>query len=133
VLRTGLNLAVLAAAALAVPGTAPATAAGGAPCVPPAEAPQASGKAIFEGKGNCFSCHGRDAKGTPLGPDLTDGEWLNGSGTVAGIADVVRSGVARPKKYPAPMPPMGGARLSGPEIEAVSKYVYDLSQPAAAR
>ena len=31
------------------------------------------GEAIFKGKGNCFTCHGREAKGTTLAPDLTDG------------------------------------------------------------
>jgi mono/diheme cytochrome c family protein len=91
-----------------------------------------AGKAVFEGKGTCYVCHGRDAKGTPLGPDLTDGEWLNGSGKLEEILAVVRAGVPRPKKYPAPMLPMGGARLTRAELEAVAQYVYDLSRPGAA-
>lgn len=90
---------------------------------------QEPGKAIFEGKGNCAACHGRDAKGTPLGPDLTDGEWLHIDGTLAEIAAIIRSGVLEPKKYPAPMPPLGGARLRDAEIDAVARYVHELQPP----
>jgi mono/diheme cytochrome c family protein len=87
---------------------------------------QATGKAIFEGKGNCATCHGRDGKGTPLGPDLTDGEWLNASGSFEDLRTVIRQGVTKPKKFPAPMPAMGGARLSDDEIGAVARYVLEL-------
>jgi mono/diheme cytochrome c family protein len=88
---------------------------------------QQAGRSVFEGKGNCATCHGKDAKGTPLGPDLTDDEWLNVPGsTVDAIIALVRSGVAAPKKYPAPMPPMGGARLRDTEIDAVARYVISL-------
>jgi mono/diheme cytochrome c family protein len=91
------------------------------------------GQQVFEGKGNCWTCHGRDGKGTPLGPNLTDGEWLNIDGSLDSIRIVVQAGVAKPKRYPAPMPPKGGAKLSQAEIEAVSKYVLELSRPATAR
>lgn len=94
-------------------------------------AAQPDGKAIFEGKGNCAACHGRDAKGTALAPDLTDDEWLNISRAVEEIAGLVRKGVARPLRFPAPMPPMGGARLSDAEIEAVAQYVFELSAAPA--
>jgi mono/diheme cytochrome c family protein len=87
---------------------------------------QPNGKSIFERKGNCATCHGRNGRGTPLGPDLTDGEWLNITGTLEEIVAIVRSGVAEPATYPASMPPMGGARLSGEEIDAVARYVVSL-------
>ena len=32
------------------------------------------GNQIFHGPGNCFTCHGQDAKGTSLAPDLTVGQ-----------------------------------------------------------
>lgn len=86
------------------------------------------GEKIFTGKGNCYTCHGPAAKGTPLAPDLTDGEWLNTEPTMAGITAIVKAGVAQPKKHPAPMPPMGGAKLSASEIAAVAAYVYSLTQ-----
>jgi len=78
--------------------------------------------------GICYTCHGPAGKGTPLAPDLTDGEWLNTDGTLAGIEAIVKAGVPKPLKYPAPMPPMGGANLSAAEIKAVAAYVYSLSQ-----
>jgi cbb3-type cytochrome c oxidase subunit III len=88
---------------------------------------QSAGQKVFEGKGNCHVCHGKNAKGTPLGPDLTDAEWLNVDGTLAAITRVIRAGVAKPVKYPAPMPAMGGAKLSEAEISAVAAYVKALS------
>ena len=70
----------------------------------------ALGDSIFEGQaagGICYTCHGPDAKGTQLAPDLTDQQWLNGDGSVEFIANVVRNGVLQPKQFPAPMPPFG--------------------------
>lgn len=86
-----------------------------------------AGKAIFTGKGICYACHGANAKGTPLAPDLTDGTWINIDGSLASIARVVKEGVSAPKQHPAPMPPMGGAQLTDAEIQAVSQYVFSLS------
>src|SRR5690606_39010794 len=38
----------------------------------------AQGQQIFGGAGLCFTCHGPDGTGMPnLGPNLTDGQWLN--------------------------------------------------------
>jgi mono/diheme cytochrome c family protein len=93
----------------------------------------AAGRAVFEGKGNCWTCHGRDGKGSPLGPNLTDGEWLNIDGSLDSIRIVIQTGVAKPKKYPVPMPALGGVRLSRAEVDAVAAYVFSLSQPAAQR
>lgn len=110
---------------------------------PTAGPPQASGPApegatpamvtqgaqIFTGNGNCFTCHGPDATGTPLAPNLTDSEWINiADGSWSNIQQVVRNGVPTPKEHPSPMPPMGGAQLNDQEIQAVSAYVYSISQ-----
>lgn len=89
------------------------------------------GGIIFKGKGNCFTCHGAEGKGTPLGPNLTDTVWLNIDGSQAQIEQVVRTGVPKPKQYPAPMPPMGGAKLSAQEISAVAHHVLMLSRRAS--
>ena len=96
-------------------------------------AAQMNGKAVFEGKGMCFACHGKDAKGTPLAPDLTDAEWINVDGTLPAIIALIEKGVPKPVKHPAPMPPMGGAKLSREEIEAVAAYVKELSKVAEGR
>lgn len=54
-----------------------------------AEAYAQQGQKVFEGKGNCWTCHGRNGKGTALGPNLTDGEWLNVDGSPDSIRFVV--------------------------------------------
>jgi mono/diheme cytochrome c family protein len=86
-----------------------------------------AGKGIFLGKGNCAGCHGPDAKGTALAPNLTDGEWLHIDGSLESIVTLVKAGVPKPKKVSGPMPPKGGAQLSDDEVTAVSRYVFSLS------
>lgn len=97
-----------------------------ADCPPVSQKLVDGGRAVFSGAGTCFVCHGANAKGTALAPDLTDGTWLDIDGSYASIAGLVRSGVAKPKKYPAPMPARGGAALSSPQVCAVAAYVYSL-------
>lgn len=87
-----------------------------------------AGKRIFTGKGLCHACHGPEAKGTPLAPDLTDDKWLHGDGSLAAITKTIKEGVSAPKEHPAPMPPMGGAQLTDAEVQAVARYVHSLSQ-----
>lgn len=85
----------------------------------------AQGREIFTGGGACVTCHGQDATGTQLAPDLTDDEWVNLSSPVTPekIADLIRQGVPQPKQYPAPMPPMGGASLADDQVQAAAAYV----------
>lgn len=103
----------------ATPATAP-----GCPEISPALVED--GRKIFSGPGTCFACHGANAKGSVVAPNLTDSTWLNIDGSYAAIAELVRSGVPHPKKFPAPMPPMGGAQLSTQQICAVAAYVHGL-------
>jgi mono/diheme cytochrome c family protein len=91
----------------------------------------ALGDSIFKGQlaaGICYTCHGVDAKGTALAPDLTDTVWLNGDGSLAFIANTVRTGVAQPKQFAAPMPPFEQT-LSADQVNAVAAYVHTLSRP----
>jgi mono/diheme cytochrome c family protein len=90
----------------------------------------ALGDSIFHGQvggGTCTACHGQDAKGTAVAPNLTDAEWINTDGSLDGIVKVVTNGVPKPKQHPAPMPPKGGAALSDAQVRAVAAYVYSLS------
>jgi mono/diheme cytochrome c family protein len=88
------------------------------------------GEELFRGRANCYTCHAMDGTGTQLGPDLTDGRWVNIQRRDLGlIEENIRTGVARPIEHPAPMPPMGGARLTDEEIRAVAAYVYAISAP----
>lgn len=85
------------------------------------------GKQLFTSQGGCHACHGPQAAGTPLGPDLTDSEWLNISDRdYDEIVEVIQTGVAQPVEYPGPMPPMGGASLSEEQVEALAAYVVGL-------
>jgi hypothetical protein len=90
----------------------------------------ALGDSIFHGKaagGTCYACHGQGGTGSAVGPNLTDSEWLNTDGSLEGIVKVIKSGVTKPKKAPAPMPPMGGAALNDEQVQAVAAYEYSLS------
>lgn len=86
----------------------------------------AQGQQIFTSTGNCYTCHGPDAKGTQLAPNLTDSEWLNISGKYDEIVNLVHTGVPQPKQHPAPMPAMGGAQLSDDQVKQVAAYVWSL-------
>ncbi len=89
----------------------------------------ALGSRIFHGEissGTCSGCHGSDAKGSPVGADLTSGTWLWSDGSLVGIQKSIADGVPTPKKHGGAMPPMGGAPLSAADLQAVSAYVWAL-------
>jgi mono/diheme cytochrome c family protein len=118
-----------AAGTPAAVGGAATGGAGGTANITPAMIAQ--GDSIFHGQkagGLCFSCHGPDGKGTPTGPNLTDNQWLDAdNGSYDAIVQTITSGVPKPKQYPAPMPPMGGASLTPDQVRAAAAYVYSLS------
>lgn len=111
----------------AAPQPQPATAAAQGDCPKIDAALVAKGRTIFSGNGNCHTCHGPDAKGTPLAPDLTDTTWINIDGSYAAIDHLVTTGVPSPKEHPAPMPPKGGSSISADQVCQVAAYVYSLS------
>jgi glucose/arabinose dehydrogenase/mono/diheme cytochrome c family protein len=74
----------------------------------------------------CTGCHGDNAKGTPLGPNLTDHKWVWSSGSYAGIARTITNGVPRPKNYRNVMPPMRD-QLTRDQIKSVAAYIWSLS------
>lgn len=76
----------------------------------------------------CIGCHGAQAAGGPLGPNLTDKEWLWSDGSVAGIAKTIREGVPQPRQSHNPMPPMGGAQLTGEQVSAIAAYIWALGE-----
>jgi mono/diheme cytochrome c family protein len=127
------EILLTAALGLAAAGTMASTPDAGGPGESAMATQEPLGKRVFEGQGACFTCHGRAGRGTPLGPDLTDGVWIafDEPPDSAAIEVLVRAGVARPTRYPAPMPPMGGARLSGAEVGAVAAYVLVLGSAGA--
>jgi len=140
----GTGADTTAAAAQAAPSATPAAtttpAAGAAPAaavVPPnlpagvtADMIQ-QGNQIFHGQlagGTCFTCHGPDAKGTSLAPDLTSTTHIWVSDYASYVA-LIPKGVPTPKSHPAPMPPFGGANLTPDQVKAVAAYEWSLSHP----
>jgi glucose/arabinose dehydrogenase/cytochrome c5 len=95
------------------------------------------GEKIFHGQmsdGTCTGCHGSDAKGTPQGPSLVSGNFVQGaggqgSGTLEAITKAITEGVAKPRNFSDPMPPRGGAPLSDSDVAAVAAYVWAISHP----
>ena len=97
----------------------------------------AMGEKIFHGQmsdGTCLGCHGSDAKGSPQGPSLVNGNFVQGaggqgSGDLASITKTITEGVAKPRNFSDPMPPKGGAPLSGADVASVAAYVWAISHP----
>lgn len=109
------------------PATTPSTPPAGGAALPAGVTPEmaAAGQQTFSTV--CVACHGPDAKGTPLAPDLTDNVWLNISGrNYDEIVNLVKTGVDPAKEAPAPMPPMGGAQLTDQQVNEVAAYVMTL-------
>lgn len=137
-------MAMIAAACGGAPDRPPTDTVAGesqAPVVPAAATPPPAGEQgrlalggdIFNGRaagGICFTCHGQNAVGTQMAPNLTDQTWIHGDGSVEFIANTIRTGVPQPKEYPAMMPPFAGM-LTDDQIRAIAEYVYSLSRPGA--
>ena len=104
----------------------------GGPDTLPAEvtaATIAEGRAIFTGKGLCFTCHNVDATGG-VGPNLTDATWLHGTGAYRQILQHVDRGFdARMSRTGIVMPARGGSGISDAQLQAVAAYVWTLSRP----
>jgi mono/diheme cytochrome c family protein len=151
-LVTSIGLLSMLAVTAGCPGDQPETAAPpaaaptAAPATPPAAAPAAAptgplppgvtaemveqGRQVYAGPGICFTCHGQNAQGTPLGPNLADGQWIwvtDGPDLQTQLVTIIRTGVTQPREYPAPMPPMGGANLNEDQLEAVVAYLMTLN------
>jgi glucose/arabinose dehydrogenase/cytochrome c553 len=95
------------------------------------------GDKIFHGQmrdGTCLGCHGSDAKGTPQGPSLINGNFVQGAGgqgsdSLEAITKYITEGVPKPRNFSDPMPPKGGAPLSDADVAAVAAYVWAISHP----
>jgi mono/diheme cytochrome c family protein len=87
------------------------------------------GKEVFFGKPSCVTCHGVAGKGSQRGPDLSDKEWIHGTGTFNEIAELVRHGVPKTEsETDREMPYRGWMHAaSDMEIRAVAAYVWSLS------
>jgi mono/diheme cytochrome c family protein len=83
----------------------------------------ALGDRVFHGEaagGLCSTCHGRDAKGTPVGSDLTTGMYIWGDGSVTSIRKTILHNMAV-------APGMDGG-LRPPDVDAVAAYIWALGR-----
>ena len=81
------------------------------------------GDRVFHGEaadGQCSQCHGWDAKGTPVGNDLTTGMYIWGDGTVNAIKRTIMHNMV--------VAPRMDGDLNPAEIEAVAAYVWALGR-----
>jgi mono/diheme cytochrome c family protein len=90
----------------------------------------AAGQRLFEGRGLCATCHGKEGEGI-LGPtlQLNAGKqgWLHTDGSHAAISTLIKNGLdAAATKSGISMPPRGGARLTDVQVEQVTAYVLKL-------
>jgi mono/diheme cytochrome c family protein len=108
--------------------TPPTPAAGTIPAELP---PGVTAEMVSEGQrlygGVCVACHGQGGTGGPLGPALNDQNWIHIGGEFDEIVAITTTGVAQPRQYPAPMPPMGGGNYTPDQVRAISAYVYSIS------
>jgi glucose/arabinose dehydrogenase/mono/diheme cytochrome c family protein len=107
-----------------------------APAATPIDPVLALGRRVYLGEvggAACTGCHGQNGDGGPLGPSLHGPRWLWSDGSVAAIRRTIAEGVATPREHTGSMPPMGGAQLTGEQLDAVSAWVYSLSHSSAAQ
>jgi|CXWL01.1.fsa_nt_gi mono/diheme cytochrome c family protein len=113
---------------------------------PPAVAAQAPdstavllalGKRTYEGRGLCFSCHGKAGEGMPAvstNTVLADGKWLHSKGTRPELVAIIKTGFdAKTSKSGVVMPARGGSRITDREVEAVALYVVELARKKPAK
>ena len=79
----------------------------------------AEGKAIFVK--NCVSCHGPEAQGASIGPNLTDEYWIH-KGGIKDIFKTIKNGVQEKGMIP------WGQQLSNAQIAAVATFIKSLQE-----
>ena len=89
------------------------------------------GREIFEGSGLCTTCHGQTAEGA-IGPDLTDGDWLQAKGSYLAILQVVLNGVTEMRSATGTaMPARGDTNIQDSDVQSAAAYVWKASHPEA--
>ena len=77
------------------------------------------GKAIFVK--NCVSCHGPEAQGESIGPNLTDEYWIH-KGGIKDIFKTIKNGVQEKGMIP------WGQQLSNAQIAAAATFIKSLQE-----
>jgi len=130
-LRPATTAACIVLLAACGPPPEPVSGPGAAPAVVVTPEMIEQGRSLFSGVGRCTVCHGPQARGGSLGPNLTNSQWIWVDPTenvFAQVADIVREGIDEPRQYPAPMPAMGGGTLTTDQVNALAAYVVSLNR-----
>lgn len=101
----------------------------------PTDAKAVAGKAVFEGKANCWACHSIDgsqkAKGT-AGPNLSNigARTTIAAGVLENTDEHLRQWIRNPQaiKPDAKMPPHGTGQISDEEMDALIAYLRSLNK-----
>jgi len=80
------------------------------------------GREVYRGAGGCIGCHGPNLEGGVLAPNLEDGNWRTIDGSLQGILDVVRNGIAN-----SAMPAYSGGITDSMAV-SVAGYVWAVSE-----
>jgi mono/diheme cytochrome c family protein len=87
------------------------------------------GRIVFHGSGGCLRCHGQNGSGTFLAPALNDEKRIHlRTASYQEIVELVRSGVAQPRRSMTVMPPLGGAPLTDQQLRAVAAYAFSIDR-----
>ena len=95
----------------------------------------ALGRTIFQGRGLCFSCHGKTGDGV-LGPTtrLAGRPLAHTKATIPDLVALIKAGVDSVHSTSGKvMPPRGGSRISDEQVEAVAWYVLQLQRGDSGR
>ncbi len=92
----------------------------------------ALGDSLFN-KGACWRCHAVGGLGTPRGPSLVAGPWIQSSGTFDEIVATIIRGVSadaiKDKSHTFAMNPRGGPmNLTDERARVVATYVWSISR-----
>lgn len=93
----------------------------------------ARGRTLFQGKGLCFSCHGKEGEGL-LAPStrLAGRPLVHAKPSVPDLVALIKAGVdSAHSSIGQVMPARGGSRLTDAEVEVVALYVMELQRKPA--
>ena len=132
------SLAAACSYGTTAPSAAPQASAAPAAPAPPTRPVEVTAAAIAEGDslyagGSCTRCHGAKGIGTPRGPSLVTGPWLQHGGGYAEIVGTITNGVPRASikdtTHRFPMNARGGPmNLTDPQVKSMAAYVWSISR-----
>jgi mono/diheme cytochrome c family protein len=88
----------------------------------------ALGRLVYNGRGNCRSCHGDEGQGTARGPALRDNIRVAGDSSFSALVTQVFHGTPARGSAGRSMPSRQDPKLTYSEVRAVAAYVWSLRE-----